>query len=94
MNFVRWGMSGAQPRFQDFEKGLMRPASELVEFQEDYRDEISGIQDPTAIALQHAKEDVEFLLAELRRRGVGEAADATDEYATIGAVNWEKRRAQ
>jgi hypothetical protein len=61
MDFVRSGMSGAQPRFQPAGEGMV-PAKDLVTYHVDYRDDISGIANPDAEAIEHSWSDVETLL--------------------------------
>ncbi|MFJ8110454.1 hypothetical protein [Streptomyces sp. NPDC096132] len=71
MDFVRYGMNGAQPRFAI--DGIMHKAEELVEYEvaawskDIYRKDVSGIGHPDAQFIAHAREDVPALLAEIHR---------------------------
>ena len=58
LNFVRWGMAGAQPRFQGRgeRRGFMVPATDLVTYEVDYRRDISGINHPDAHLIAAAPE--------------------------------------
>lgn len=72
MDFKRWGMDGAQPRFQTgrgeekhgWVAGVMQPASEMLIHEVDYRDDIQGVDHPVARLLEAAPE-----LYELIRQG-------------------------
>lgn len=76
MDFVRWGMQDARPRFaKDY---CMHPADEMVEYQvhqlgwvdksePPYRADISGIDHPDARFIAAAREDVPALVAEVQR---------------------------
>lgn len=71
MDFVRWGMQGAQPRFGiDY---IMHNAADLVEYEvaawskDIYRKDVSDVLHPDAQFLAHAREDVPALLAEVDR---------------------------
>lgn len=66
MNFVRWGMSGAQPRFQS-DRHLMVKASDFLVYEVPYRKDIVGIDHPDAVFLERSREMVTALLAEVRR---------------------------
>lgn len=64
MDFVRSGWSGAQPRFHP--QGMpMVDARDLLTYQVEYRDDISGINNPDARFLERSWEDVDALLKEL-----------------------------
>lgn len=67
MDFVRWGMEGAQPRFHPQDSGFMVPVSDLVRYEVDYRGEITDINCPDAEFLEHSREDIPQLLAEIDR---------------------------
>lgn len=64
MDFVRWGMSAAAPRFRG-EHFDMRRVDELDLVQS--RRRIDGINHPDAILIEHATRDIAFLLAEVDR---------------------------
>lgn len=61
LNFVRWGMGSAQPRFQGrgAKRGIMVPATELVTYEVDYRRDITGIDHPDARLIAAAPELLE-----------------------------------
>lgn len=71
MDFTRWGMQGARPRFA--RDGIMHPADETVVYavaawsKDIYRKDVVGIDHPDAQFMAHAREDVPALLAELDR---------------------------
>ncbi|MFJ4847599.1 hypothetical protein [Streptomyces sp. NPDC088733] len=76
MDFDRWGMQGAQPRFAI--DRMMHKAEELVTYEvhrldwvdksePPYRADIDGIDHPDAEFIAHAREDIPFLLGELDR---------------------------
>jgi len=69
MSFARWGMRGAQPRFQVKQDvgGVMSDVKDLVDYEVPYRKDITGIAHPDAIALEHSWEDVAALLSEVDR---------------------------
>lgn len=93
MDFVRWGMQQGQPRFQDFKAGLMRPAEKLVEHEVDYRDEIARINDPTAIAFQHCKADVDFLLSHIECVEQRRAEEGRKIYGALEGISNQADRA-
>lgn len=73
MGFERWGMQGAQPIFQVYErydgdvrdrgsKG-MRKAIELSKWNQAYRHDDGWIEHPDAELIAHAPEDIRALLA-------------------------------
>lgn len=79
MDFVRWGMRGAQPRFQVNQ--LMKPGTEFVNYEVLpggkkgdrglYREDFVGILHPDATFIAEARVDVPRLVGEIRRlRGV------------------------
>lgn len=69
MQFERYGRSGAQPVFQvrTSTGGIMTPAHNLVIYEAPHRADISGIDHPDAIAIEHAWEDIQSLLGEIDR---------------------------
>lgn len=67
MDFVRWGMTDACPRFQPPEGLGMVRADELVVYERDYRKDFRDIDEPVARALAKSREDVDWLRAEVRR---------------------------
>jgi hypothetical protein len=67
LDFVRWGMRGAQPRVRV--DHIMRPASDLVVKQVPYRGDIESIDHPDAIAIAAAPADVAFLLRVAKAAG-------------------------
>lgn len=86
MDFVRWGMQGAQPRFID-ENLMMDRASEMPVFEvaptatsradrRVYRGDLIGIRHPDAMAIAAAPADVAALLAEVDR--LTKALEATE----------------
>lgn len=66
MDFVRSGMSGAQPRFQPKGKGMVE-ARNLLVYEKDYRDDITDIDNPDARFIAASWQDVADLLAEVDR---------------------------
>lgn len=77
MDFVRWGMQGAQPRFID-ENFMMNRASTMPVFEvaptatersdcRVYRGDLIGIRHPDAVAIAAAPDDIAALLAEVDR---------------------------
>ncbi|MEU8920380.1 hypothetical protein AB0D10_05490 [Kitasatospora sp. NPDC048545] len=70
MDFKRWGMQGARPRFA--RDHLMYPANEMVTYEvaawskDIYRKDIVGIEHPDAEFIAAAREDVPALLARVR----------------------------
>ncbi len=69
LDFVRWGTASAQPRFQVYpddesppvdawSHGLMTKASELVEYEVEYRRDIVGINHPDAHLLKQGRTDL------------------------------------
>ena len=78
MDFVRWGMRSAQPRFLNLVEGghWMEKASEMPIFEvcpdatsfDDprvYRGTLVGIRHPDATFIAHARQDVDDLLAHI-----------------------------
>ena len=61
MDFVRWGMRQAQPRFQDRERHLMVDAQHLLLKDRDST-QVHGINNPDAILLERAPEILRALL--------------------------------
>lgn len=72
-DFVRWGMRGAQPRFQV--AGIMEDASELVEYEVDYRKDIATINHPDARFIADARTAYEQALDEIERLQAESAGD-------------------
>lgn len=75
MGFDRYGMQGAQPTFQVYQKysgpvnerksrGMVK-ASELSRWNQDYRHDDGWIEHPDAQLIAHAPEDIRYLLDEL-----------------------------
>ncbi len=72
MGFDRWGMQGAQPRFQVYEKYYgpvrdrkshgMKKAIELSKWSQDYRHDDGIIDHPDAELIAHAAADIPALL--------------------------------
>jgi len=67
MTFRRWGMRSAQPCFQPSEKKVMIPASELVEYEADYRKDFHVINNPDAAFIALSRTAVPELLREVER---------------------------
>jgi hypothetical protein len=66
MDFERSGMHGAAPRFHP--KGRpMKSVRELVTYEVEYRDDVSGIANPDAIFIENSWADVADLLDEVDR---------------------------
>jgi hypothetical protein len=78
MGFERWGMQGAQPTFQAYEKyeGPVRErgskgikkAIELSKWAQTYRHNDGWIEHPDAEFIANSKSDVEYLLSELKAK--------------------------
>jgi hypothetical protein len=89
MDFVRSGWRDAQPRFQPKGSNRMVNAVDLVTYEVEYRDDITGIANPDAEFIAHSWQDVHDLLAlvdDLQRENA--ALTATLEIATRAlAVN-------
>lgn len=66
VDFTRSGMNGAQPRFRS-PRGLMADASTMLRYEVNYRDDVAGIDNPDAVALERSWEDVDDLLREVER---------------------------
>lgn len=66
MKFKRWGTQGAQPVFRG--KNAMEKAETFVEYEVDYREDISGIKHPDAHLIAKAPEYITYLLAEIERK--------------------------
>lgn len=75
MDFTRWGMQSAQPRFSD-DSAMMHNASEMAVWEVNrkatdprdrslYRHDVVGIRHPDAEFIAHARTDVPRLLAAL-----------------------------
>ena len=87
MDFVRFGMQRAQPRFQvPPSKGHMVPAKDLVRYEVTYRKDITGIDHPDARLIEAAPQLLELCRkqhevlmsirhAELDRDGMAWGAD-------------------
>ena len=65
MQFERYGMAGAAPRFQVNHR--MVRADEMVRYEVEYRKDITGIDHPDAEFIAHASTDIPDLIAEVRR---------------------------
>lgn len=65
MRFVRWGMHGAQPTFQnpDPDGWGTVDAKDLAVLERSYRGEIATIEHPDAQFIAHARQDIPALLA-------------------------------
>ncbi|MCG6493401.1 hypothetical protein [Kitasatospora sp. A2-31] len=81
MDFKRWGMQGARPRFaRDY---VMHPADEMVEYEvaawseHIYRKDVVGIDHPDAQFIAAARTDVPALVAEVERL-TAELVEMTD----------------
>ncbi|WP_063748905.1 hypothetical protein [Streptomyces sp. NRRL B-24484] len=91
MDFIRWGMNGARPRFA--RGGLMYPADEMATY--DYRKNVVGIDNPDAAFIAHARQDVADLIAEVGWLAA-ELADRIAELTTSARVAeqaWERNAA-
>jgi len=65
MTFRRWGWQGAQPVFQV--DGILRPAIDFMIQPEPHNPYlVTGIDHPDAVFIEHARDDVERLCAEVR----------------------------
>lgn len=70
MDFVRWGMGNAKPRFLQQEKSLMVDANELAAIipkREHHKDWAQTLDHPDANAIAHSWQDIGDLLAEVKR---------------------------
>lgn len=84
MDFVRWGMNGAQPRFNDTQKifgGILRTMEEY--------DRDQNRENPNAAFIAHAREDIPALLAEIERlntalKAADQVCEAIDSYMKNG----------
>lgn len=72
MDFVRWGMGSAQPRFQVYrgghenpDDGIMTKASKLVEYEVEYRKDFTRIKNPDADFIAQSRADLPTALAML-----------------------------
>lgn len=72
MDFVRWGMGGAAPRFQVKGSdgfGVMTRVDEGLAVKErEYRGDIERIDHPDADLIAHAPDDIAYLLSLVRSR--------------------------
>jgi hypothetical protein len=69
MDFVRWGMGGAKPRFLNQEKCLMVDVDKLgciIPKREHHSDWAQGVSHPDAAFIAHARTDMETLLTAYR----------------------------
>jgi hypothetical protein len=68
MDFVRWGMGGARPRFQNPERLMVHAEawSKTVPRREHHADWFRSLSHPDAEFIAHARKDVELLLEEIR----------------------------
>jgi hypothetical protein len=89
MDFVRWGMQGARPRFAV--DHIMHTADEMVVYEvaawskDIYRKDAVGIEHPDAEFIAHARQDVADLLAEVGWLAA-EHADRTADLETSAGV--------
>lgn len=92
MDFTRWGMQNARPRFSD--DLMMVKADTMVTYEvapeatsrddpKVYRADISGIRHPDAVLIEHSKADIEFLLHRLHAT---EARAAEAEKVLLGGL--------
>ena len=65
MQFARWGMGSAAPRFQ-VDHRMVR-ADTLVKYEQPYRKDVAGINHADADLIANAPADIAFLLAEVDR---------------------------
>lgn len=92
MDFVRWGMSGAQPRFQvrindapDKPSGIMRSVGDLgskesplgPRFEASHRRQFTGIGHPDAVLIEQAPTIISELLARVDQLEIGVRCAAT-----------------
>ena len=82
MQFARWGMSSAQPRFQSAAH-VMGDAKDLVTYERDYRKDVADINHPDAALIANAPDDLAFLLAEIERL-TGERDEAVAAIKDVG----------
>lgn len=62
MDFVRWGMQRAQPRFQPRDKGYMIDSADLVNYEKDYRKDFIGINNADAEFIAQSRTIIRELL--------------------------------
>lgn len=80
MGFARFGMQGAAPMFQDYDLGIMKRFDEFPLLGTvEYDDRFDGIDNPDALAIAAAPEDVRALIAEVE-----------DLQKAVGAMCWEQ----
>jgi hypothetical protein len=73
MDFERWGINGARPRFQDHEQHLMIDEPARCFQVAEHSGAIEGVTHPDAAFIAHARADVDALIAEVERKNeVGE----------------------
>lgn len=68
MDFVRWGMSGAQPRFRD--GGIMKKSSEMTKVipgREHHASWAQQLDHPDALLIEKCWEHIGLLIAEVKR---------------------------
>jgi hypothetical protein len=93
LRFQRWGMRDAQPCFQDREAGIIRPATDFVRYERDYRKDIAAIEHPDARFMAEARAMVPSLLAEVRRlRSAALCRVGSPRAAALAAGRAEDRR--
>jgi len=78
MQFERWGMQGAAPRFQHVTKHLMYRFERWANKERDYRADIRGIDHPDAILIALAPDLATNLTAAVERVGELEACGDED----------------
>lgn len=86
MDFVRWGMGGAAPRFRD-ERNILHRVDKMMEpipGREHHAHWAQRINHPDAVAIAAAPEDVRDLIAEVRRLRV-ENSEVTKRLAWASA---------
>lgn len=82
MQFERWGMQGAAPRFQHVTKHLMYRFERWANKERDYRADIRGIDHPDAILIALAPDLATNLTAAVER--VGELEATLEGYSRYG----------
>jgi hypothetical protein len=88
MDFVRWGMNGATARFRSL--GLMTRAFEFgssIPGQEHNSSWLQTIEHPDAKFIEHAREDVSWLISEVEHLRKLVLRDREGKVVTQGAMN-------
>lgn len=78
MDFVRWGMQAATPRFIDAEKIMRRPR--LIPSAPHNAWDIVAIDHPDARFIEHSRADIDFLLGEVGTLRAALAALVADDF--------------